>query len=364
MSVDQLLPVLIGSHTSKQNLEMFLDHALNGTFIGFDVFQTSVSTMQSFVKGKPFSQSVIDKMQLYRNMRETDGKRFYGLIHGKYLYNFSRRDVQNQIDILISECRLANSIGCNIVIHQGKNVASENMTREDAIINFIDNMNRILTIMTNDTETISSRRLTDMKIVLENSAHQGTEIGYEISELAYIYNHINNDYKHMVSFCIDTCHAFVSGAMDCRDVLSVKSFFTQFDELIGLHKLEVIHFNDSASMFNSKNDHHEYIGLGYIGNPALGGSLNGYVEIIEMARNNNIPLVLEIPNPFDSAEALRKIIQAVRETYYINGGDKIAEIFTIPEYIDKFNEITEMYKQKSVKKQTKKVSTLSDPKSG
>ena len=134
--------------------------------------------------------------------------------HGKYLYNFCRAHVENQKLSLIQEIRTADQIGCPVVIHQGKNVESEGISKLEAINNYVTNLTEVLD-ETHDSQTI---------LLLENSAGQGTELGYSLEELSYIYHQFDDQHKERIGFCLDTCHAFVAGTCDFRNSRSSHTF--------------------------------------------------------------------------------------------------------------------------------------------
>ena len=101
-------------------------------------------------------------------------------------------------------------------------------------------------------------------LILENSAHQGTEIGYSIDHLARIYDGITEENRAKIGFCLDTCHAFAAGYNFCEED-GVTGFFEEFEEKIGLEKVVCIHLNDSKKKCNSCVDRHERLGVGMIG---------------------------------------------------------------------------------------------------
>lgn len=216
-----------------------------------------------------------------------DYKKHGGLMvfHSKYIYNFCRPNVQSQIESLIQDINIASKIGCDVVIHQGKNVKSEQMSKLHAINNYV----------TNITDVINQTSDCDTCILLENSAGQGSELGYTLDELTYIYNQFDDDSKQRIAFCIDTCHIFTAGELDMRRVEAVEHFLRQFDESIGINKLKCIHFNDSGSKFSGKRDIHADIMGGYISNPLMGGSCEGLKYLAIYASDHHIPLIFETP---------------------------------------------------------------------
>lgn len=210
----------------------------------------------------------------------------YLVVHGKYIYNFCNGVTWQQTSLL-DELSWAAKIGADVVIHQGKNTAKLGLTREQALRAFAYNLGQVL-------DRARQQKLTN-RVILENSCQQGTECGYTVQELAQIYNYFTPTQQAQLGFCLDLCHVFVAGAMDVRRPASVHVFFQRFNELIGLDKLKVIHFNDSKIKFDGHNDSHEQLLMGFIGKAELGGSSQGFREVVKLAKQHQIPLVLETP---------------------------------------------------------------------
>ena len=259
--------LFVGFNISKVNLDKILvNYPCNA-------FQIAISPLVSNVIGTPIKNN----LTIIEIMKK---KNIYGVAHGKYIYNFARKEInKDHFNSLLNDIELAKSIGINIILHQGKNLAELNQTREQALNNYVKHITYIL------------KQTTDIKIVLENSARQGTELGYTIDELKEIYELFDISLRNRIMFCIDLCHIFVSGELDMRNGSDVKKFISEFDNKIGLNKLECFHFNDSAVKFNGRNDHHADITKGYIGSE----SLDGFTEITKIAKKYKIPLILETP---------------------------------------------------------------------
>ena len=209
----------------------------------------------------------------------------FTVLHGKYIYNFARKDVETQIESLVQEIEWANAIGCDVVIHQGKNIATEKMSKLEAINNYVRNLSEVI------ERTFDSSSM----LLLENSAGQGTELGYTLDELSYIYHQFDDTVRERIGFCIDTCHIFVAGELDVRVKDEVVNFFERFNQMIGGDKLKCIHFNDSGVPFGGKHDVHGDLFGGYISNPLLGGNPDGLKAVAKMAAKLQIPLVFETP---------------------------------------------------------------------
>lgn len=274
--------MIIGHHISKQDL-------INPPL--FNCYQFFASSPKSWVGAANVNNEETDRIKEWKKIHSV-----FLVIHGKYLYNFCRTTEQ-QFNTLENELRYASKIDndVDVVIHQGKNIKELGLTRAEAIDTFCDGITRIL---------YNTRDLKN-KIILENSAHQGTEIGYSLEELSIIYNKINSN---RIGICIDLCHVFVAGELDMRDNNLVKLYFKKFDSLIGLSKLSLIHYNDSSSKFNSHNDCHGDIGNGYIGNTSLGGNSSGFSVITKIANKYKIPMVLETPGScFSYSDQIREI---------------------------------------------------------
>jgi apurinic endonuclease APN1 len=259
--------LFVGFNISKVNLDK--------TLVNYpcNAFQIAISPLVSNVMGSPIKNNLI----INEIMKK---KHIYGVAHGKYIYNFARKEINpDHFKTLINDIELAKSIGINIILHQGKNLTELKQSREEALNNYVKHITYIL------------KQTTDIKIVLENSARQGTELGYTIDELKEIYELFDNSLRNRIMFCIDLCHIFVAGELDVRNGSDVKKFINEFNNKIGLNKLECFHFNDSAVEFNGRNDHHADITKGFIGSK----SLDGFTEIAKIAKKHKIPLILETP---------------------------------------------------------------------
>ena len=122
--------------------------------------------------------------------------------------------------------------------------------------------------------------------VLENTAGQGTNVGYRFEHLRAIIDLVDD--KSRVGVCIDTQHAFAAG----YDLLSEEGFdevWKHFDEVIGFEYLRGMHLNDSKKELASRVDRHETLRNGLLG-------ANPFMRIMQDSRFDNIPLILETPD--------------------------------------------------------------------
>ncbi len=134
-------------------------------------------------------------------------------------------------------------------------------------------------------------------VALEVTAGQGTNLGYRFSHLRDIIGDCR--YPEWVDVCLDTCHVFAAG-YDFRDRQGYDAMMGEFDAMMGLDKLRVIHVNDSKRELGSRVDRHDHIGKGRIG-------LAGFGWIMRDPRLSHIPKILETPKGKDLKEDRRNL---------------------------------------------------------
>ena len=196
------------------------------------------------------------------------------LSHASYLINLAspKEELrQKSIAAMIVELERANQLGIPFVVfHPGSYTTSSEQEGLDAIV---DSLNRI------HRETVS---LTTIPL-LENTAGQGSNLGFEFGQLAYLIDHV--DVSERVGICIDTCHTFAAG----YPLGTRREFDGTLDEMessFGLDKIKAIHLNDSKKPFGSRRDRHEHIGEGEMG-------LEPFRLLLNEPRLAHIPMYLE-----------------------------------------------------------------------
>ena len=130
--------------------------------------------------------------------------------------------------------------------------------------------------------------------VIENTAGQGSNLGFKFEHLAAIIDGVED--KSRVGVCIDTCHAFAAG-YDLRTTEACAETFADFERIVGFKYLRGMHLNDAKSAFGSRVDRHHSLGEGNIGHDA-------FRWIMQDSRFDGIPLVLETINPDIWAEEI------------------------------------------------------------
>jgi len=137
--------------------------------------------------------------------------------------------------------------------------------------------------------------------VIENTAGQGSNVGYSFKQIERIIDLVEN--KRRIGVCIDTAHAFAAGH-DLRTARSFSEVFDAFEEIIGFTYLRGMHLNDSKAELGNHVDRHAALGKGKIG-------LEAFRLIMNDRRFNNIPLILETPNPEDWPEEIKLLYSFV-----------------------------------------------------
>ncbi|XBC38839.1 MAG: deoxyribonuclease IV [Buchnera aphidicola (Melaphis rhois)] len=137
-----------------------------------------------------------------------------------------------------------------------------------------------------DSINLALEKTVKVKLVIENTAGQGTNVGYSFEHLISIIDKIED--KTRIGVCLDTCHLFSSG-YDLRTEQSCEQTFNCFNSIVGFNYLCGMHFNDSKSKFNSRTDRHHNLGKGYIGKLAF----RWIIKNIDCTR---FPVILETKN--------------------------------------------------------------------
>jgi deoxyribonuclease-4 len=134
-------------------------------------------------------------------------------------------------------------------------------------------------------------------ICLETTAGQGSNLGYKFEQLAQIIELVKENQR--MGVCYDTCHTFAAG-YDIRTKKTYQDTFKEFDKVIGLWRLKVIHLNDAVKDLGSRVDRHTHIGEGKIG-------LEGFRLLMNDKRWEKIPKILETPKEGGTARDIENL---------------------------------------------------------
>jgi len=207
-------------------------------------------------------------------------------LHLPYLPNLAAAEEElyaKSINSVCEDLRRAEILGVPfLVTHIGSSVS---LDEDEAVEKVVKGIDKSLAKVPNQ-----------VKILLENTAGQGTELGSRFSQIQQIIAAVNN--KERVGVCLDTAHAFQSG-YDLSSKKGLDGAIKEFDHSIGLHNLHLLHLNDSKTPLGSHSDRHWHIGKGYIG-------LEGFRNIINHPQLIHLPGIMETPRK-DLKDDLRNI---------------------------------------------------------
>ena len=134
---------------------------------------------------------------------------------------------------------------------------------------------------------LAHQAVPEVVAVIENTAGQGSNLGWRFEQLAEIIEQVDDQSR--VGVCLDTCHTFAAG-YDLRTKADCEQTFALFERIVGMHYLRAMHINDSKSPLGSRVDRHHSLGQGEIG-------WTCFEYIAQDSRFNGIPLILETINP-------------------------------------------------------------------
>lgn len=197
------------------------------------------------------------------------------LPHDSYLINLGSPDAEKlgkSREAFLDELRRCEQLGLTMLnFHPGSHL---NLMEPDACLDLIaENINRALDVTSG------------VKAVIENTAGQGSNLGFSFHHLAHIIDRIED--KSRIGVCIDTCHAFAAG-YDLSTEQGYEDTWREFDETVGLSYLSAMHINDSKKGLGCRIDRHESIGKGAIG-------CGFFKMLMADPRMDGIPLILETP---------------------------------------------------------------------
>ncbi len=152
-----------------------------------------------------------------------------------------------------------------------------------------------------ESVNIAHDKTNGVTAVIENTAGQGTNVGYSFSHIAEIIDQVKD--KTRVGVCIDTCHAFSAG-YDIRTFKGFNDMIGEFDKTIGLKYLKGIHLNDTKKELNSHVDRHDNIGKGLLGKEIFKVLMND-------RRFDNLPIILETPDETLWAEEIKYLYSLI-----------------------------------------------------
>ena len=262
----------IGAHVSSAGGVQ--NAPLNAKEIGANAYALFTRNQRQWFP-KPLKEEDIEAFKT--NMAECGFEPRYVLPHASYLINLGspREEVMKKSrHALTDEMQRCEQLGLGMVnFHPGANLGETSVS--ECLAQIAEGIN------------ICLERTEGVKAVIENTAGQGSNLGFTFEQIAEIIDAVED--KSRVGVCIDTCHATAAG----YDILTEEGYRTMmksYEELIGLDYLCGMHLNDSKKGVGSRVDRHESLGDGEIG-------IAPFEWIIRDPRTDHIPLILETPNP-------------------------------------------------------------------
>lgn len=260
------MELIIGSHVSFNKNEQLLGSVNETINYGANTFMFYTGAPQN-TQRVPINDKLTMEAKTLMTKNGIDINNV--IIHAPYIINLANpKNFDFNVRFLKEEISRAESLGISkIVIHPGSHVG---LGVSLGIKNIIDSLNLVI------------NKNTKVIICLETMAGKGSEIGRNFDEIRQIIDGI--DLKDKIGVCMDTCHLNDAG-YDLKDFNSV---LLDFDKIVGLKYLKVIHINDSKNEINTHKDRHENIGFGTLGFDTL-------INIIYNDKIKEIPKILETP---------------------------------------------------------------------
>ncbi|WP_027963451.1 deoxyribonuclease IV [Halalkalibacillus halophilus] len=260
--------MILGSHVSMSGKKMLLHSSEEAASYNANTFMIYTGAPQN-TRRKPIEELNIPAGR--EHMAENGIE--HVIIHAPYIINIGNTQkpetFQLGVDFLQSEMERTVAIGAKqIVLHPGAHVGAG---AEAGIQQIIKGLNEVL------------EKDLDVQIALETMAGKGSECGRSFEELAKIIDGVTNNDR--LSVCFDTCHVHDAG----YDIVNnFDNVLKEFDSIIGLDRLKVLHINDSKNERGAQKDRHENIGFGHIGFDAIH-------NIVHHPDLMHIPKILETP---------------------------------------------------------------------
>lgn len=262
--------MIIGSHVSMSGKEMLLGSVKEALSYGANTFMFYTGAPQNTRRKATSELKIAEAKEL---MTEAGIELKNVVVHAPYIINLANTVKPETYELAVSflkqELERCSDIGTSIlVLHPGSHVKAG---EEVGLHQIVEGLNEVL----KDTPYLG-------KIALETMAGKGSELGRTFEQLKYIMDHCL--YPEKLGVCLDTCHIH-DGGYDLSDFDAV---LDEFDKVIGLENLLVVHLNDSKNVKGARKDRHANLGLGEIGFEILNG-------VAHNQRIKDVPIILETP---------------------------------------------------------------------
>jgi len=273
----------VGAHVSAKG---GVDNApLNAMALGAKAFAVFTKNQRQWI-AKPLETKTIDAFK--KNLEDSGILAKHVLPHDSYLINLGNPEVEKlekSRDAFIDELERCRILGLDkLNFHPGSHLVKIAKRDPDYEAKLMQAELHCLDVISESMNiAIDATKDSNVKLVIENTAGQGTNLGYKFEHLAHIINKIED--KSRVGVCLDTCHTFTAG-YDLRTREAYDETMKAFDEIVGAKYLMGMHINDSKPPLGSRVDRHQSLGAGEIG-------WDAFKFIMNDSRMDDIPLVLE-----------------------------------------------------------------------
>ena len=285
--------LLIGSHVGMNGPEYYLGSVKEAISYGATTFMFYTGAPQNSFR-KPLNELKIAEGRSLLKEHGFDESKI--VVHAPYIINAANPNKPELLDLsikmIISELQRSQAFGASMmVLHPGNHLGAG---PEQAI-----------EILAESLDQVFANDGTNVKIAIETMAGKGSEIGITFEEVRAIIDKCH--YKDRLGVCLDTCHVSDAG----YDISDTEGLLNEFDRIIGLDRLLVVHVNDSKNVRGAHKDRHENLGYGEIGFDAL-------CRIANHPRLKDIPKILETPYINEKAPYSDEI-RMLRDEKFIDG---------------------------------------------
>lgn len=284
--------LLIGSHVSMNGPHFYEGSVKEAISYGSNVFMFYTGAPQNSFR-KPLNELKIEEGR--RLIKENNIDESKIIVHAPYIINAANPTRPDLVDMsiktIVSELKRTAGFGCKtLVLHPGNHLGAG---PEAAIKTLGEALDKIF-----------EQDGTDVKIAIETMSGKGSEIGINFEEVRAIIDSCK--YPERLGVCMDTCHINDAG----YDLTNFDEVLKEFDRIVGLDRLLVVHLNDSKNPREAHKDRHENLGYGYIG-----------FDILNMIAHHpllvNVPKILETPYVNDMAP-YKKEIEMLRSQKFVD----------------------------------------------
>lgn len=276
----------VGAHVSASG---GVENApLNAMKIGAKAFALFTKNQRQWV-AKPLTQESIDAFKT--NLEKSGILPKHVLPHDSYLINLGHPEadkLEKSRTAFIDELERCAQLGLDkLNFHPGSHlvkIPKRDPHYEEKLMEA--ELHCLDVIAESMNLAIEATAGSDVKLVIENTAGQGSNLGYKFEHLSYLIDRVDD--KSRVGVCLDTCHTFTAG-YDLRTREAYDETMNAFERIVGFKYLMGMHINDSKPPLGSRVDRHQSLGLGEIG-------WDAFKFIMNDPRMDDIPLILETIN--------------------------------------------------------------------